>query len=479
MRLQNRRHSNKWHLMITFAATILGATVAVTLALTTRGMTQPAQRTRGPNILVILADDLGYGDIGVNGCKDVPTPNIDTLAKNGVRFTNGYVSGPYCSPTRAALLTGRYQQRFGHEFNPGPVQTADDNFGLPLTESTMADRLKAHGYTTALVGKWHLGFQAPFHPQRRGFDEFFGFLGGAHSYLNNQQNRNAIMRGSEPIKDMTYTTDMFGDEAVAFIERNKARPWFLYLAFNADHTPMEATDKHLTRFQHIQDPLRRTFAAMHSALDDNIGRVLAALKRAGLEDDTIVAFLSDNGGPTRANSSRNTPLRGFKAQTWEGGIRVPFIIQWKAKLPANKVYNHPVMQIDILPTALAAMRVEVRAEWKLDGVNLLPYLTGQNPGAPHEALYWRFGEQMAIRQGDWKLVKAPGAGAGAELRERPGDGSVAGAHLYNLATDISEQDNLAAKEPDRVKQLALRWQKWSAEMQEPRWTPARAAQQRR
>ena len=456
--------------------TLLTAAVAVWMIAAPRLAAQAARQANRPNILILLADDLGYADIGANGCKDVATPNIDSLAKNGVRLTSGYVSGPYCSPTRAALLTGRYQQRFGHEFNPGPIRNADPEFGLPLTETTMADRLKANGYATALVGKWHLGFEAKFHPQRRGFDEFFGFLGGAHSYLQNPANRNAIMRGTEPIKEVTYTTDMFGDEAVLFIERNKNRPWFLYLAFNADHAPMEATDKYLARVEHIQDPLRRTFAAMHTALDDNIGKVLATLRKHGLENDTLVVFLSDNGGPTPVNASRNDPLRGFKGQTWEGGVRVPFIVQWKGTLPAGKAYAQPAMQIDILPTALAAMGVQAKPEWKLDGVNLLPYLTGENSGRPHDALYWRFGEQMAIRQDDWKLVKAPGAGAA--MVERSSPGSAAGAHLYNLATDIGEQNNLAAKEAERVKQLATVWENWNAQLQEPRWTPERAQPRR-
>jgi len=450
--------------------------MALGIASAVAARVQTARRADRPNVLVILADDLGYADIGANGCKDVATPNIDSLAKNGVRFTSGYVSGPYCSPTRAALLTGRYQQRFGHEFNPGPAQNADAEFGLPLTETTMADRLKAHGYATALVGKWHLGYDAKFHPQRRGFDEFFGFLGGAHSYLRNNNPSDPIVRGTEPVKDITYTTDMFGDEAVAFVERNKARQWFLYLAFNADHGPMEASEKYLARVANVPDSLRRTFAAMHTALDDNIGKVLATLKKHGMEENTLIFFFSDNGGPTRVNSSRNDPLRGFKAQTWEGGVRVPFLAQWKGRLPADKTYAQPIMQIDALPTALAAAGVQVKSDWKLDGVNLLPYLTGKNPGAPHEALYWRFGEQMAIRRGDWKLVKAPGAGA--EFAERRSRATVEGAHLYNLAADIGEQNNLAAKEPEKVKQLAAAWEKWNATLQEPRWTPGRAGRRR-
>ncbi len=453
--------------------TDLRKTLLALLVLMSAALTADAQRAAAqkPNILVIVADDLGYADIGVQGCQDVPTPNIDSLAKNGVRFTNGYVSGPYCSPTRAGLMTGRYQQRYGHEFNPGSAGNADPEFGLPLTETTLPDRLKSLGYATGMVGKWHLGFEPKFHPMKRGFGEYFGFLGGAHSYVDNGDNRNQILRGAEPVKEISYLTDMFGDEAVAFVERHKARPWFLYLTFNADHTPMHATEKYLARFAEIKDPLRQKFAAMHSALDDNIGRVLETLRKHKLEENTLIVFVSDNGGPTRANSSRNTPLRGFKAQTWEGGVRVPFLMQWKGKLPSGKVYEQPVIQLDILPTALAAAGVDAKAEWKLDGVNLTPFLTGQKKGAPHEALLWRFGAQMAIRMGDWKLVKAPGAGA--EFAERSERATVAGAHLYNLRNDVGEQTNLADKEPEKVKQLAAFWEKWNAELQEPRWEPNR------
>jgi len=440
----------------------------------TQAQRQPAQK---PNILVIVADDLGYADIGVNGCQDVPTPHIDSIARNGVRFTNGYVSGPYCSPTRAGLLTGRYQQRFGHEFNPGPPNNADPEFGLPLTETTLPQRLKAVGYATGMVGKWHLGYEPKFHPMKRGFDEYFGFLGGAHSYVDNGDDLNRVLRGTEAVKEVSYLTDMFGDEAVAFIERQKARPWFLYLAFNADHVPMHAKESYLARFAHIKDPLRQKFAAMHAAMDDNIGRVLDALRKHKLEENTLIFFVSDNGGPTNNNGSRNTPLRGFKAQTWEGGIHVPMLAQWKGTLPAGKVYEHPVIQLDFLPSALAAAGVQAKAEWKLDGVNLLPYLTSKQEGVPHAALYWRFGGQIAVRMGDWKLVKAPGAGATqGEFRTKA---STEGAHLYNLASDIAEQNNLAEKEPARLKQLAKAWDEWNAGLIEAKWLPERAARNRR
>ena len=260
---------------------------------------------------------------------------------------------------------------------------------------------------------------------------------------------------------------------MAFIEKHKSEPWLVYLPFNAVHAPLESLEKYLSRFTSIQDEKRRTFAAMLSALDDAVGAVLSKVREHQLEENTLIFFVSDNGGPTRQTTSDNAPLRGFKAQTWEGGIRVPFLVQWKGRIPAGKVYDHPVIQLDILPTSLAAAGVEVQPAWKLDGVNLLPYLTGERQTPPHAALYWRFGQQIAIRKGDWKLVKAPGAGA--EFTERAAAASTVGAHLYNLAQDIGEQKNLADQEPAKVKELAADWEKWNAELAPPAWVPARAA----
>ncbi|MEN6495144.1 MAG: sulfatase [Thermoguttaceae bacterium] len=427
---------------------------------------------RKPNILLIVADDLGYGELSCQGNPEIPTPNIDSIAKNGVRFTSGYVSGPYCSPTRAGLVTGRYQERFGHEFNPGPAQGASAKFGLSLKETTIADRLRAAGYVTGMFGKSHLGYQPEFHPLKRGFDEYFGFLGGAHDYLDAASDpHNPILRGTTPLDSIDYTTEAFAREAVSFIERHKAEPWFVYLPFNAVHSPLEAPAKYTARFEKIEDPKRRTFAAMLSALDDAVGSVLATLREHQLEENTLVIFLSDNGGPTRQTTSGNGPLRGFKAQTWEGGIRVPFLVQWEGHIPAGKVYDHPVIQLDILPTSLAAAGVDAKPEWKLDGVDLLPYLKGERQEPPHTALYWRFGQQLAIRSGDWKLVKAPGAGA--EFSERSGKATTAGAQLFNVTKDIGEQTNLAEQEPQKVKELATAWEKWNTELVEPAWHPNR------
>jgi arylsulfatase A-like enzyme len=458
---------------------VLGVTLAfaLTVAVSTAGPAAAAADAGKPNVIVIVADDMGYADVGVNGCRDIPTPHIDSLAKNGVRCSQGYVSHPYCSPTRAGLLTGRYQQRFGHEFNPGPPAEGNVESGLPTTETTFADRMKAAGYATGLVGKWHLGHGEKFHPLARGFDEFFGFLGGAHSYLRSGTGRNAIFRGREEVQEKEYLTDAFAREGVAFIERHKGEPFFLYWAFNAVHGPLEATEKYRGRFPEIQDEKRRTYAAMLSAMDENIGKVLDSLRAAKLEEDTLIFFVSDNGGPEPVNASDNGPFRGVKGTSWEGGIHVPFIVQWKGHLPAGTVYERPVVQLDFLPTALAAAGVDAKPEWKLDGVNLLPYLRGEKAAAPHESLYWRFGGQMAIRRGDWKLVKAaPGKGRGEPRDRTQADwrrdkATVEGAMLFNLKTDPGEQTDLSAEHPEKVKELAAAWQSWNKELADPLWGP--------
>ncbi|CAN5323443.1 hypothetical protein BH11PLA2_BH11PLA2_00890 [soil metagenome] len=411
-----------------------------------------------PNIIVIVGDDMGYADVGVHGCKDIPTPHLDALAKSGVRFTNGYVSGPYCSPTRAGMLTGRYQQRFGHEFNPAGLKQ-----GLPTTETTIADRLKAAGYQTGLVGKWHLGSSPDRQPPQRGFSEFFGFLGGAHDYFKTQ----GIVRGTEPVDEKGYLTDAFGREALNYIERNKAKPFFLYLAFNAVHTPMQADDVRLKKFAGIADPTRRTYAAMMTAMDDAVGQVMRKLNDEKLTDNTLIAFFSDNGGPTMKgttmNGSVNTPLRGSKRTTLEGGVRVPFFLSWPGHIAANTTDERMIIQLDLLPTAMAAAGVEAKPEWKLDGVNLLPYLSMSKKidTAPHEALYWRMGTQMAIRKGDWKLVKYDLAADGSK--------GTSTLKLYNLKSDIGETNDLAAKNPDTAKDLQANWDIWNKANVPPLW----------
>jgi arylsulfatase A-like enzyme len=449
------------------------ATITIAFGLLCFSSSAAEAQRKPQNIVVIVSDDMGYADIGVHGSKDIPTPNIDALAKGGIRFTNAYVSGPYCSPTRAGLLSGRYQQRFGHEFNLD-MSPAYSDFGLPLSETTMPDRLKAAGYRTALVGKWDLGFGDKFHPMARGFDEFFGFLGAGHSYLDPEAaSRNPLLDGRKVVVETTYLTDAFAERAVDFIKRQKSQPFFLYLAFNAVHTPMQVTDKYLARFPYIVDEQRRTYAAMLSAMDDGIGKTLAALRAEGLEENTLIFFFNDNGGPTMAgttiNGSSNAPLRGSKRQTWEGGIRVASIIRWKGHLAEGKIDARPIIQLDVLPTALAAAGVQPQSQWRFDGVNLLPFLTGKKAGRPHETLYWRLGEHMAIRKGDWKLVKT---------REGPlkeADPStftdLSSAELYNLAEDIGEKKNLAPAHPEKVKELVAAWQRWNKELAKPLWPP--------
>ncbi len=412
-----------------------------------------------PNILFIVGDDMGYADVGFHGCREIPTPNLDALAASGVRFTSGYVSGPYCSPTRAALLTGRNQSRFGHEFNPA------GSHGMPLTETTIADRLKAVGYVTGLVGKWHLGAAPQMRPPKRGFDEFYGFLGGAHSYTN----ATGVLRGDEQVKELDYTTDAFGREAIAFIERHRAKPWFLYLAFNAVHTPMHATDDRLAKFPNVEERKRRTYDAMMLAMDEAIGRVRKKLVDTGLEKNTLVLFISDNGGPTMpgttVNASRNGPFRGSKRTTLEGGVRVPFILSWPGQIKPG-VYDQPVIQIDAHATALAVAGVTPKPEWKLDGVNLLPFLSGEKASAPHDALYWRFGEQMAIRAGDFKLVRYDN---NADTLTGKNNQGVTAARLYDLASDPGETKDLAATMPDKVKALQAKWDAWNAGNVKPLW----------
>jgi arylsulfatase A-like enzyme len=446
---------------------LLGVPLAFTLNSVGVLDAEPPQAVRRPNVLVIVGDDMGYADVGYHGCQDIPTPNLDALAASGIRFTNGYVSGPYCSPTRAGLMTGRYQQRFGHEFNPGAKQ------GLPTNETTLADRLQAAGYATGLVGKWHLGAQPEMHPLQRGFGEFYGFLGGAHDYFK----MGGILRGNEPVTELDYTTDAFAREAVAFIDRHQEKPWFLYLAFNAVHTPMQATDSRLEKFSSTADTRRRTYNAMMLALDEAVGRVRGKLRETNLEQDTLVVFFSDNGGPvmrgTSVNGSNNAPLRGSKRTTLEGGIRVPFIVSWPNQLQPG-VYEHPVIQLDAHATALAAAGVAI-PPGQLDGVDLLPYLQGTKMAPPHEALYWRMGEQMAIRMGDYKLVRYDGeADASGAEPKRP----VTQARLYNLTEDVGETHDLAADMPDKLAELQAKWDAWNATLAAPLWAGKATAAQR-
>jgi arylsulfatase A-like enzyme len=402
-----------------------------------------------PNVLVILIDDVGWGELGFQGCKDIPTPNMDSIAAGGVRFTQGYVSGPYCSPTRAGLMTGRYQTRFGHEFNETAAQS-----GLPLSERTFADRFREAGYATIAIGKWHLGAKEPFHPLKRGFEQFYGTLANTPFYHPTQFVDSRVSSQIQAVDDATfYTTEKYAERATSFLDEVKGRPFFMYLPFNAQHAPLQAPAKYLDKFAHIQQKDRRTFAAMMAALDDAVGSVLAKIREIGEEENTLVVLFSDNGGPTPRTTSSNGPLRGFKATTWEGGVRVPMAMQWKGRIPAGQTFDDPVIQLDFLPTAMAAAGIAIKPEDRIDGVDLLPYLTGKEKGRPHETLYWRFGKQWAIRHGDYKLVVA---GEGSRKPE-----------LYHLGVDLGEVENLAEKESAKGAELQELWNTWNKDNIEP------------
>ena len=425
---------------------------AATLAVGSAGL--PAEISPAPNIVLIVADDLGYGDLGIHGGGEIPTPHIDALASGGVRFSNGYVSCPVCSPTRAGLLTGRYQQRFGHWYNPGPAQDAALNFGLPLDEITLPQLLKKGGYATGMVGKWHLGYKPEFHPLQRGFDEFFGFLGGSHPYLpKDGESLTDILRGTDPVEERAYLTDAFTREAVHYVSKEHQKPFFLYLPYNAVHAPMQAPQAYLDRFQGITDQKRRAYAAMLSALDDGVGAVVNALRDRQILDKTLVVFLSDNGGPPTANASRNTPLSGAKGSVREGGIRVPFFMHYPSRIPSGRVYDQPVISLDILPTLLAVAGSQAPMDRIIDGVDLLPFVSGERSGVPHDRLFWAFHEGRAIREGNWKLMKERGGTYG----------------LYDVSADIAESNDRSADHEAKARELREALTAWESELKTPLW----------
>lgn len=483
-RFRNAQHAGRAralrHLALAAVAVLLGAS--------------PIRGAPQPNIIVLLADDLGYGELGCQGNPQIPTPHIDSIAADGVRFTQGYVTAPNCSPSRAGLLTGRLPTRFGYEFNPIGARNEDPGTGLPPAEITLAECLHDVGYTTGLIGKWHLGGAPDYHPHRHGFDEFFGFTHEGHYFVPppwegvttmlrrralpgdgrgrwrnaagdliltthmghdepDYDANNPIVRGGQPFPEKAYLTDAFTREAVSFIDRHRDKPFFLMLAYNAVHSPLQGRTRYMKKFEHIEDVHRRIFAAMLANLDDSVGAVLRRVREHGLEEDTLIIFLSDNGGPTRELTSSNLPLRGGKGDMYEGGLRVPFMMRWKGRLPEGRVYEPPVCSVDIFVTAarLAGAAVTDRAE----GVDLIPFLAEDKPGRPHETLFWRQGSKTALRHGDWKLVNMSG-----NSRQPMWE-------LYNLAFDPSEESDRAANEADRLAEMVTLWRRWNGEMADP------------
>lgn len=451
-----------------------------------------------PNIVLLVADDLGYGELGCQGNDEIPTPHIDSLAESGVRFKQGYVTAPYCSASRAGLLTGRYQTRFGYEFNPVGAFNEDPDAGLPVGEKTLADVLVDAGYVTGLFGKWHLGGTSQYNPIRRGFDEFFGFLheghyfvpppyentttwlrrktlpGGGSGRLVSEDGAmiysthlpynepdydadNPILRAGQPVEESENLTDAFTREAVDFIDRNADNPFFLYVPYNAVHSPLQGADRYMRKFSHIEDIQRRIFAAMLSHLDDGVGEILERLRKRGLEENTLIFFFSDNGGPTAELTSSNGPLRNGKGSVYEGGNRVPFLASWKGVLPASKVYEDPVLSLDIFATAVALAKAKTDPGKVYDGVDLIPFLTGSRKGRPHDTLFWRMGTKAALRSGDWKLVRNP-------RRDQMVDWE-----LYNLADDIGESKNLAESSPEKLASMIKEWERLNDQMIDPVW----------
>jgi arylsulfatase A-like enzyme len=419
-----------------------------------------------PNIIVIVSDDQGYRDAGFQGGTDIPTPNLDRLAAGGVVFTDAYVTGAVCGPSRAGFINGRYPPRFGFGGTPGyrpeiPLE------GLPLEETTLAEALRSKGYTSALIGKWHLGAHESLHPLNRGFDEFFGHVGGGKRYFpelltrkNTKDAKNEwesyhtwITRGFEPVKTTGYLTEEFNREALGFVRRQAAtpeKPFFLYLAYNALHSPFEAPKNEIAKFQHIKNEKRRNYAAMVSVMDRGIGQLLDILDEQNLADNTLIFFFSDNGGPTKDQVTDNTPLRGGKSSPYEGGFRVPMAARWPGVIPAGSKFSKPVSSMDIFATIAAVNRIPENPERPLDGVDLIPYLTGENDGAPHERIYLLIGENngVSMREGDYKIVQSH-------------DTSV---QLYNLREDIGEERDLAAADPERLSRMLATFKTWEAQL---------------
>lgn len=463
-------------------------------------------QTAKPNIIVILADDLGYSDLASYGNPVVKTPNIDALGKEGVRFTQAYSSAPICSPSRAGLLTGRYQQRFGFEFlvpqstgsKPTPEQVQkyaafakqvgsspeqgidEETFnqirkGLPDTEVTLAQLLKKNGYKTAAIGKWHVGETDGFYPGQKGFDYHYGFYSGLSLYAPENDPRvvnkhlpwalseyaawhrkgsNRIVRNNQDLEEKQFLTDKFADEAISYIEQNKNNPFFLYLPFNAPHDPFQAKKSDFDKYPKVTDSTKRVYYGMISGLDDAVGRIHNKLKELGLDKNTLIVFTSDNGGATYTRATDNAPLRGGKLSHFEGGYSVPFFIKYPGKVPTGKEYNQPVSLLDVFSTAAAVAGVSLPADKEYDGVNLLPYLNNQSQGHPHETLFWRSGYSKAVRKGDYKLY----------INERNGKQL-----LFNLANDRSETKDLCKEQPEKVRELLAALQAWENKVQKPTW----------
>lgn len=403
------------------------------------------QKFKQPNIIIILVDDAGYVDFGFMGSKDLQTPHIDALAKSGVKFTDAHVSATVCAPSRAGLITGKYQQRFGFEAN------GTGGIGLSDHVTTIADVFKSNGYNTYALGKWHLGEETSDHPNKRGFDEFYGFLAGSRSYfpLENPSKDKMLQHNGERVVFNGYMTDVLGDQSVKFVEQSKDKPFFMYLSYNAVHTPMHAKSEDLKRFSNHP---RKELAAMTWSLDENVGKLLDKLKVSGKRENTLIYFLSDNGG-AHNNQSSTGPLKGWKGNKFEGGHRVPFLVSWPLEIIAGTSFNGLTSSLDIFTTSIAAANITKPENIQLDGVNLIPYLKNEKLDAPHKQLFWRKLDESAARMGDYKIIN---------LKKY---GSV----MYNLSDDIGETIDVTHANLKQFDSIWSGYTTWQNQLVNPLW----------
>lgn len=407
-----------------------------------------------------MADDMGYADAGFTGATDIKTPNLDALAASGVIFKNGYVNHAYCGPSRAALLSGRYQNRFGFETNPA-LDPNNPHLGIDPGEILFPRRLQKAGYTTGIVGKWHLGAAPPFHPNKRGFNHFYGFLGGGHDYFRIDLKQpikegylSALERNGKPAGFDGYLTTALSIDAASFIDTNKEKPFFLYVAYNAPHAPLQAPKEAIEKYAHIKEKKRRVYAAMVDTMDAGIGKIITSLEKNNLRENTLVFFLSDNGGPqnskahpTKWNGSDNSPFRGGKGNLYDGGVHVPFIASWPAKIPKGSTYDSPVIAIDISRTAVAVAGGDAQAAPAMEGVNLLPFVLGEKSTPPHDALFWRDSSR-------WSILTA-------DRTKHLQDNMSPKPQLFELPNDITESNDLVTQKPELAAKLLAQWNVWN------------------
>ena len=430
--------------------------------------TATAQAPARPNVVLIMTDDAGYGDLGSYGGTDIRTPHLDRLAREGVRFTDFYANAPSCTPTRAGLISGRYQQRVGLEYPLGMQRPADYDRGLPVTGRSLPQLLKNAGYTTALIGKWHLGWKPQYSPIRHGFDYFFGFKSGfidfyQHTTPDTPDGNEDLYENDARVRVPGYMTDLVTERSVRWIEQNGTRPFFIDVAYNAPHWPYQVPDRpsvardsarHLTPFDDSTST-RADYVAMMERVDQGVGRILETLDRLGVRENTIVIFTNDNGGEWL---SRNAPLFHHKMSVWEGGIRVPAIIRWPGRIPAGTTTPQVGITMDLTASILAVAGASVPGNY-LDGMNLFPILQGQAP-VVERTLFWRghpARASVAVRSGDWKLILEPGW--------RP--------LLFNLRTDIGERENVIGRHTEVARRLRGLADQWAAEMKEAAGTATR------